>query len=95
MKYIMIIVIAATLAGCAVAQYRFEHPTKTQADYDHDKYECGLVVQASSDRSPYRGNPMIIGPQAASEFADCMKYRYGWNKVSCSRSEPGCGLYFQ
>lgn len=83
------------LQGCAVASYRFAHQTKTQTDYEKDKYECGLVVQAITDRSPYRGNPLVVGPQAAGEFANCMKYRYGWEKVSCNRGEPGCGLYFQ
>lgn len=85
----------ATLSSCATDSYRYVHESKNQSDYERDKYECGLVVQSITDRSPYRGNPLIIGPQAAEEFGNCMNFRYGWRRVSCAPGSPGCGLYWK
>ena len=69
-----ILIALILLQGCAVASYRFAHQSKTQTDYEKDKYECGLVAQQISSNPQNRGNPLIVGPIAAREFADCMKY---------------------
>lgn len=92
---VLCVLLALGLSSCAAGSYRFIHDTKTQEDYERDKYECGLVTQAQTNASPYRGNPFIIGPMAAANFRDCMRYRYGWRRIPCQRGELGCELYYE
>ena len=85
----------ACLSGCGVARYRFIHPEKTASDYERDHYECGLVAREATEDIEFADNPLVRGPAAGKEFADCMKYRYGWSKIACSDSAKGCDFHME
>ena len=62
------------MVGCATT---FTHPTKTQADFEQDKYECErIAVQYAADMGA-EGNPLIISEQ----MSRCLQLKYGWQVV--------------
>lgn len=59
----------ASLAGCAQTQWT--HPTKTQADFNRDKFECENEAAAYARDWGVGGNPMTIGRRTK----ECMASR--------------------
>ena len=61
------------LAGCAPTVYN--HPTKTEAEFNQDNYDCkGVAKQRTSDAG-YAGNIFI----ESDHYKECMEVKYGWS----------------
>lgn len=69
----LVAIAAALIAGCA-AQPTYYHPTKTQADFERDKYDCeqDAMQRAANAGSP--NNPFLI----PGYHRDCMIRKHGY-----------------
>lgn len=64
------------VAGCGSATW--QHPTKTQADFQKDAYDCEQVAyQYAANLGPrFAGNPLIV----VDEKMRCMQLKHGWSR---------------
>lgn len=77
-KAVMILVMAILVSGCAAATPRkYVHPTKDQAAFNHDSYDCEAEVLARTPPN-MRGNPFYQTINAPQDHQRCMEQKYGW-----------------
>jgi len=68
----IIIAICIILSGCAPTI--LVHPTKNDAQFQRDLYECQQIATAYVSNMGFAGNPFIINDQTR----ECMVKKYGW-----------------
>jgi len=73
-KFILIIIIATTLSGCATT--RWEHPTKKPASSYLDLLHCKQDAKKIAEKSGYSHDKTLI----KNESENCMSKKYGWIK---------------
>ncbi len=72
MKRLLFLPLALFVSGCAPTLYC--HPSKTQADFDREKYDCEKVAEQSAANWGSKGNIFMI----ADEMNKCLRLKYGW-----------------
>mgnify|MGYP001598556330 CR=1 FL=1 len=65
--------LSLVLTGCA-AQPIYNHPTKNQADFARDSYECEQSAWQHAANMGAPGNPLI----ARDAYHDCMTRKHGY-----------------
>ena len=73
-KFILIIVFATTLSGCATT--RWEHPTKKHTSSYLDLLHCKQDAKIIAEQSGYLHDKKLI----KKESDKCMSEKYGWIK---------------
>ena len=66
-----ILIASLLLTGCATT---YTHPTKTAADFAHDKDICQHVGEQSAANWGSQGNIFMI----IEEMKKCLTLQYGW-----------------
>ncbi len=66
------LLIVVLLFGCA--QTIMVHPTKTTAEFKHDKYDCEHRAIQYASGLGFKGNPFII----RDEMQRCLEIMHGW-----------------
>jgi len=70
----VIVITAALVAGCA--DTILVHPTKNNADFQRDLYECETIANQRVSDMGYSGNVFMV----KDETEKCMKIKYGWSR---------------
>lgn len=63
------------ISGCAPTV--FVHSTKTNTDFERDKYECMKIAEQSACNWGSCGNPFMI----ANETRQCLQLKFGWQPM--------------
>ena len=75
------------LSGCAT--FTYEHPGKTQEDFNRDKYDCLQVGTQYAANLGFNGNPMVVSDAAHK----CMIQKYGYTVVKTKTRTTPCQLF--
>lgn len=73
LRYLVAVGAVLSVAACAPTVYN--HPSKTQADYNRDLYDCEQSASAKTRNDGFGNNPLITG----DNIRDCMVRKYGYS----------------
>ena len=74
MKRTMLLVgILFLLTGCGIGS-TYRHPTKTQTDFEKDRFECEMIAEQSAANWGSRGNIFMI----ARDTDRCLRLKFGY-----------------
>ena len=75
-KLILVMGILFLLGGCAMGKWT--HATRTEQDFERDRYECMMIAEQSAANWGSRGNIFMM----AQEINRCLKLKFGYYQVN-------------
>jgi hypothetical protein len=67
--------LAVLLTGCVATNWT--HPSKTEAQFKADAYDCQQIATQYAANLGYHGNPLIV----RDAYHECMVGKYGYIPV--------------